>query len=58
MGKVEDYNALEALEKTEGREVLVIYSGLIHRIVNGEWKVIGRKAEGGDSDESGQSRNE
>ena len=58
MEKVEDYNALEALEKIEGREVLVLYSNLIHRVVNGAWKVTGREAEGGNSDESGQSRNE
>ena len=58
MEEVKDYNALEALEKIEGREVLVIYSGLIHRVVGGKWKVIGRKAEGGDSDESRQSGDE
>lgn len=42
MEKIEDYNALQRLEKTEGREVLVLYSKLIYCVVNGEWKVIGR----------------
>ena len=42
MEKVKDYNDLEALEKTEGREVLVLYSGLVHRMIQGKWEAVGK----------------
>lgn len=40
MEKVEDYNELERLEKIEGREVLVLYSNLIYRVIQGKWEVV------------------
>ena len=42
MEKVEDYNDLERLEKTEDREVLVLYSNLIYRVIQGKWEVVGK----------------
>lgn len=42
METVEDYNELNTLEKTEGREVLVLYANLIHRVIDGEWEVVGK----------------
>lgn len=42
MEKIEDYNKLNTLKKTEGREVHVLYSDLIHRVIDGEWQVIGK----------------
>lgn len=42
MDKVEDYNALERLDLVEGREVLVLYSDLIYRVVGGGWKLVGK----------------
>lgn len=42
MEKIEDYNELNKLQKGEGREVLVLYSDLIHRVIDGEWKVVGK----------------
>ncbi|MBI2069482.1 MAG: hypothetical protein HYT79_02690 [Elusimicrobia bacterium] len=47
MEEVKDYNALEALEKTEGREVLVLYSRLVHRVIQGKWEAVGRVDEKG-----------
>ncbi|MFH1619233.1 MAG: hypothetical protein ABIG11_04945 [bacterium] len=46
MEEVEDYIKLERLPKTEGQEVLVRYSGLIHRMRDGNWVVVGREAKG------------
>ena len=40
--KVGDYNELDALKKIEGREVLVLYSNLLYRVVSGEWTVVGK----------------
>ena len=40
MEKVGDYNELERLEKVEGREVLVLYSNLIYRVIQGKWEVV------------------
>lgn len=40
MEEIEDYNALEELERTEGREVLVLYTNLIYRLAHGE--LVGR----------------
>jgi len=42
MEKVKDYNDFEALEKIEGREVLVLYSRLIHRVIQGKWEAVGK----------------
>ncbi len=42
MEKVKGYNELERLEKTEGREVLVLYSRLIYQVVEGKWEVVGK----------------
>lgn len=39
---VQDYNELEALEKIEGREVVVLYTKFIYRIIRGEWQVVGQ----------------
>lgn len=39
---VQDYNELEALEKIEGREVLVLYTKFIYRVIRGEWQVVGQ----------------
>lgn len=43
MEMVEDYNELERLEKIEGREVLVLYSNLIYRVIQGKWEVVGKR---------------
>lgn len=42
MERIEDYNELNKLQKGEGREVLVLFSDLVHRVVEGEWKVVGK----------------
>lgn len=47
MEEVEDYNALERLKRTEGRLVLVLYSGLIYWVAGGEWIVVARKRRDG-----------
>ncbi len=39
---VEDYNELDRLGKTEGREVLVRFANLIHRVIDGRWEVVGK----------------
>ena len=39
---VKDYNEMDALEKLEGRKVLVLYSNLIHQVVNGQWSAVGK----------------
>lgn len=33
---------MNKLQKTAGREVLVLYANLVHRVVDGEWKVVGK----------------
>lgn len=40
--KVEDYNELDVLERIEGREVVVLYSNLLYRVISGKWTVIGK----------------
>jgi hypothetical protein len=40
--KVADYNELDTLERVEDREVLVLYSNLLYRVVLGQWRVIGK----------------
>lgn len=47
MDEIEDYNELNKIKKTEGREVLVLYANLIHCVVDGEWKVVGKVDEEG-----------
>ncbi len=42
MEKVEDYNKLERLKKIEGREVVVLYSNLIYRVIQDKWEVVGK----------------
>ena len=39
---VQDYNELESLEKIEGREVVVLYTKFIYRVIHGEWRVVGQ----------------
>jgi len=39
---VKDYNEMDALEKFEGRKVIVLYSNLIHQVVNGQWSAVGK----------------
>ena len=39
---VKDYNEMDELEKFEGRKVLVLYSNLIHQVVNGQWSAVGK----------------
>jgi hypothetical protein len=39
---VKDYNDLDKLELIEGRKVIVLYSRLIHQVINGQWSVVGR----------------
>lgn len=39
---VRDYNELEILEKIEGREVIVLYTKFIYRVIQGEWQVVGQ----------------
>ncbi len=40
--KVEDYNELDTLRKIPGREVAVLYARLIYRVIDGQWKMVGR----------------
>ncbi len=47
MEKVEDYNELDRLEKIEGKEVLVLFSNLIHRVIDGKWQAVGKKTQDG-----------
>jgi len=55
---VKDYNEMDSLEKIEGRKVTVLYSNLIHQVVNGQWSAVskldkeGRIIYGGLSDEN------
>jgi hypothetical protein len=39
---VQDYNELEKLKKIEGREVIVLYTKFIYRVIQGEWQVVGQ----------------
>lgn len=39
---VKDYNEMDSLEKIEGRKVIVLYSNLIHQVVNGQWSAVGK----------------
>ncbi len=42
MEKVKDYNELESLKKIEGMEVIVLYSNLVYRVIQGKWEVVGK----------------
>jgi len=48
MEKVMDYNELDRLEKIEGREVLVLFSNLIHRVIDGQWQAVGKVTRDGE----------
>ncbi|MEK7756967.1 MAG: hypothetical protein AAB385_07120 [Planctomycetota bacterium] len=48
MEKVADYNELDRLEKIEGREVLVLFSNLIHRVIGGQWQAVGKVTQDGE----------
>mgnify|MGYP001614510577 FL=1 len=48
MEKVKDYNELDRLEKIEGREVLVLFSNLIHRVIGGQWQAVGKVTRDGE----------
>lgn len=47
MEKVRDYNDLDRLEKIEGKEVLVLFSNLIHRMIDGKWEAVGKVTQDG-----------
>mgnify|MGYP003394427583 CR=1 FL=1 len=48
MTVVADYNELDRLEKTEGREVLVRFSNLIHQVISGQWQAVGKVTQDGE----------
>lgn len=39
---VKDYNELDGLDQFEGRKALVLYSRLIHKVVNCRWEAVGK----------------
>lgn len=48
MEKVRDYNELDRLAKIDGREVLVLFSNLIHRVIDGQWQAVGKVSQDGE----------